>query len=45
MLARIIIDFNNPVKVDESCNKNPTLRFKPQEQKEEKYVHAVGLGK
>ena len=44
MLATTIIDFNNPVKAAESCNKNPTLRFKPQEQKEEKY-YVIVLGK
>ena len=45
MLDRTIIDFNNPVKADESCNKNPTLKFKAQEQKEGWYVcmHVVGL--
>ena len=44
MLPRTIIDFNNPVKEDESCNKNPTLRFKPQDKKKEG-TYVVGLGK
>ena len=44
MLARIIIDFNNPVKADESYNENPMLKFKPQENKEVR-MYVVGLGK
>ena len=44
MLARTIIDFNNLVKVDESCNKNPTLRLKPQEKRREVGMYVVGLG-
>ena len=49
MLARAILDFNNIVDAGESCNKNPTLKLKPQEHKEGRYVcnyiHVVGVGK
>ena len=48
MLARTIIDFNNPVKADERCNKNPTLSFKTIGTKRwggGVRMYAVGLGK
>ena len=38
MLAKTMIDFTNPVKAEESCNKNPTFKFKQQEQKEGRYA-------